>query len=597
MRTFLINLARDVGRLSDVTKRLSEQGIPFERMDAVYGKDLPEGVKRQSVCRWRWRLAMGREVFDGEIGCALSHFGIYRRMIREQIPVACIFEDDVVFVEKDGAARLREIEEFVDVNRRQVVLLSDHGTYEKPGHVIKRVRFGIAADSYVITLPAARAVLQLNCPMKVPCDHWSRWAKQGGVELYRSYPVLTNQAWDVHPSHIKPAKRKNPLWTRVLRHLGYVFDRALLWFERYRDYVFVYLGGGDTRFSKSANAYQKRKLVAENLKGVFLAKKGVKTWPEFEFVMRTKLPRYVKPIYCDNPSGEAGFIKTILQRVFLWRRPVLFCWDPPGIFWRDRKDRLARFRCWVLNQLQSMAILCSRVTIFNLHPGFAEANLWRCCLKRCEFFLNGVCLEERLRAVEGIAHVPHRLAINNAFMRGKGCFFVAEVLAKLKARLPDLSIAWVGADCGDLDAVRERLQTAGFGFARDVVHFGPAGFDEAAKVLATASVALNAYPDVPSLRWNYVLKIPEFLAYGLRVVSADLPGSAAYGTETFRAGDVDDAVAKLVAAFNSSSMPLETEKASKHLNLQTSKPLSLSSLSQWDWQAINHLIAEKVRKF
>lgn len=522
---------------------------------------------------------MGRAVLDGEIGCALSHFQVYRKMIAERIPIACIFEDDVTFLEPDGAARLKEIEQFVDINRRQVVLLSDHGRFEKPGHMIKRVQYGISTDAYVITLPAAKAILRLNYPMRTPCDHWARWVKQNGIELYRSYPILASQAWDVHPSHIKQTKLKNPLWARALRHLGYAVDRLLLRFEKYKVPLFEYAASYSSSYSINANTNQKINLV-----------KLLNEESE-----SSDAPRRI--IHCASPSSERGFVQVILQRIFFWRRPVLFCWDPPGIYWRDRKDWLARIRCWALNQLQSAAIMCSRVTIFNLHRGFAEANLWRCAVKRCEFFPNGVCLEERLRAVEGIAHVPHRLAINNAFMRGKGCFFVADVLAKLKQNIPDLSIAWVGADCGDLEAVREELQAAGFDFAREVVHFGPAGFDESAKVLATASVALNAYPDVPSLRWNYVLKIPEFLAYGLRVVSADLPGSALYGTETFRAGDVDDAVAKLVAAFNSSSMPLETEKASKHLNLQTSKPHTLSNLSQWDWQTINHQIAEKVRKF
>lgn len=600
MKIYCVNLKRSHERRKAMEAQFAKYGLEHEFIEAVDGSQLTDEYVRKVYSLWRTRFRRGKGLSRGEIGCALSHIGIWKRVIADGEPVI-VFEDDITFCDeiKDGLSKI--VAYLATAREPALVKMSGWpgGNTETGEFIAENYLTGTYA--YGLNAAAASLLLAAYTPIKGQIDHYCYMVRHFGLKLV-SYDrtivkLIADSESTIGEGRFGRPSRGMRLLFGVWRLLGKTIDRLLLPFEHCKIPVFVYPGGGDMRFSKSANVYQKRKLVAENLHGIFLAKKGTKTWPEFEPAMRTKLPRYVKPIYCDGPSNEVGFIKTILQRIFLWRRSVLFCWDPPGIFWRDRKDWLARFRCWVLNQLQSAAIMCSRVTIFNLHRGFAEANLWRCAVKRCEFFPNGVCLEERLRAVEGIAHVPHRLAINNAFMRGKGCFFVADVLSKLKQKIPGLSIAWVGADCGDREAVRDRLQVAGFDFAREVVHFGPAGFDESAKVLATASVALNAYPDVPSLRWNYVLKIPEFLAYGLRVVSADLPGSASYGTETFRAGDVDDAVAKLVAAFNSSSMPLETEKASKHLNLQTSKPLSLSSLSQWDWQAINHLIAEKVRKF
>lgn len=247
MRVFLINLDRDVGRLVDVTKRLTEQGIEFERVGAVYGKELSAAEKRSAVCRWRWRLSMGRRVFDGEIGCALSHFKIYQKMIDEKISLACVFEDDAIFLNGDSALqissskdqrqdetergidRLREIEQFVDTNKSQVVLLSDHGCSKEDRHLITRVYMGMATDAYVITLPAAKSLLGINYPMRAPCDHWSRFVKLGSIELYRSYPELVNQAWDVYESHIKPKAKEQASWLkRGVAFGGHLIDQALL---------------------------------------------------------------------------------------------------------------------------------------------------------------------------------------------------------------------------------------------------------------------------------------------------------------------------------------------------------------------------------
>ena len=462
---------------------------------------------------------------------------------------------------------MKEIGQFVDVNRRQVVLLSDHGQFEKPGRMTKRVQWGMSTDAYVLTLPAAQAILRLNCPMRTPCDHWARWVKQDGIELYRTYPILASQAWDVHPSHIKQPKLKNPLWARVLRHLGYFIDRLLLQFEKYKVPRFAYSAGYSSSYSINANANQKVHLV-----------KILNEESEL-----SDAPRRI--IHCASPSSERGFIKVILQRIFLWRRFVLFCWDPPGIFWRDRKDWIGRFRCWVLNQLQSAAILCSRVTIFNLHRGFAEANLWRCAVKRCRFFPNGTCIAANQRAAEGVAHVPHRIAISNTFMVRKGCFWLADRLIELKRRVADLSVVWVGADHGDLAAVRERLLSDGFSVS-ELVHLGPAKHEEALRLWASAGIGFNAYPDQPSVRWNYVLKLPEFMSLGLPVVSVDLPGAREYVTSDvgalFVSGDEQGAVDAII------------ELLSERALFSEYRGRALSVVHAYDWSEINRQIASAV---
>ena len=96
MKTFLINLDREKARLSATDAQLKRLRIDYERIPAVYGKTLPADVLHDAVDHFRWWCAIGWPVSPGQIGCAMSHYAIYRRMMYENIPVACVFEDDVL---------------------------------------------------------------------------------------------------------------------------------------------------------------------------------------------------------------------------------------------------------------------------------------------------------------------------------------------------------------------------------------------------------------------------------------------------------------------------------------------------------------------
>lgn len=92
---FLINLQRSVERREVMEGHLSELGLEYERVDAVDGSALPpELVKLYSA--QSARETIGRVLLPGEIGCALSHYTIYRRILEESLDVALILEDDVV---------------------------------------------------------------------------------------------------------------------------------------------------------------------------------------------------------------------------------------------------------------------------------------------------------------------------------------------------------------------------------------------------------------------------------------------------------------------------------------------------------------------
>lgn len=192
MKIFLVNMDRNSERLVAADAQLKSLGVSYERFSAVDGATLSFEVRKAAVNRFRWRCAVGRSVRVGEIGCAMSHYSIYRRMIEEGIPVVCVLEDDVVLADA-FPEQLKRVEEWVNPDLPQVVLLSNHTPQTAEGPAIVPAERDMYTEGYVLTLPAARALLRANWPMQVPCDHWGRWVKRGAIALYHAFPTVCSQ--------------------------------------------------------------------------------------------------------------------------------------------------------------------------------------------------------------------------------------------------------------------------------------------------------------------------------------------------------------------------------------------------------------------
>lgn len=233
MRVYLINLEKDKNRLIASTKQLDAYGISFERFPAVYGKALSKAELRRAVNGFRWWCAVGRPCRIGEIGCALSHYGIYRQMVDRPV---CVLEDDVLLDGRFNAV-LEHVEKFVDFDKSQVVLLSNHSKtcYYNDGFSIVPARSDMYAEGYVITPKAAQALLKANFPMQCPCDWWGRWVRRGLIELYHAFPTVCSQDQSQYESGTVDSNAFNvenlslPRFClhKFLRLIGKTLDRLL----------------------------------------------------------------------------------------------------------------------------------------------------------------------------------------------------------------------------------------------------------------------------------------------------------------------------------------------------------------------------------
>ncbi|MBR3085715.1 MAG: glycosyltransferase family 25 protein [Kiritimatiellae bacterium] len=170
MRAFYINLDRRPERRAFMERQFERLGLECERVEGGDGRAMPEAEREKAVSRFRWWCARGYRARDGEIGCALSHQSVYRRMVAEKIPFACILEDDIElsgrFPEMLDAAR-----DFLNAGAApKVLLIAPYGGRAEPGPAdapfsFSQVRDASAASAYVLNAEAAGRLLEVNTPL------------------------------------------------------------------------------------------------------------------------------------------------------------------------------------------------------------------------------------------------------------------------------------------------------------------------------------------------------------------------------------------------------------------------------------------------
>ncbi len=159
-RIFVISLPHEKERQKSIGQQLSSQGLEFEIVDAVYGKDLdPQQLQafNASVIR-NYRRALS----PNETGCYLSHLNIYKRIVDESIPLTLILEDDAHI--KEDLNRVFDVITSFNSPWEVLNIGSVPGKYRYSYEKEKRDGFSlieftgkaVGAHAYLLTLEGAR---------------------------------------------------------------------------------------------------------------------------------------------------------------------------------------------------------------------------------------------------------------------------------------------------------------------------------------------------------------------------------------------------------------------------------------------------------
>lgn len=194
---FVVNLAGDRARWARISANLGESGLSwFQRFEAVDGRLLAEDVKSESVDRDFFTRWYGRPPSAGEVGCTLSHLGVYQRLLNMQAAFALVLEDDALVL-PETAALLGDpqLRAWLAADAPRVLLLSVADRYLKRGairlgarHELVRVRNAWLAHAYLVNRAAARLLLARQKPIRFLVDDWLDLDMVWGLEVSAVQP-------------------------------------------------------------------------------------------------------------------------------------------------------------------------------------------------------------------------------------------------------------------------------------------------------------------------------------------------------------------------------------------------------------------------
>jgi glycosyl transferase family 25 len=193
---FVISLESSNERRTHTARQLGNLGIPFQIVTAVdsYHPSVVEYHSKKLPVFERNGFPI-RYLTKAEIGCVLSHVCIYRRMIDENIDVACILEDD-----NDYDQELRNLLALDNINivNWELLFLGHHGgswsrgVYSRMNKKLNLNGFCIGEPveaplgtyAYIIRKSAATKLYQCYHPIRMPADHYTGHASALGIRSF-----------------------------------------------------------------------------------------------------------------------------------------------------------------------------------------------------------------------------------------------------------------------------------------------------------------------------------------------------------------------------------------------------------------------------
>lgn len=204
MRTFVLNLEHNTERKKYMQNLLNDIPIDYEFFPAVYGKSITNIEQFYDSILAEKKAK--RQLNVGEIGTAISHKNIYKKMIDENIEQALILEDDVTFL--DGFIDVYKKIEKINVGNKIILL----GTIVKKKikkmwkkkltseHSMYLVLNNYAgAYGYIIGLDAAKKIYYHNKKVFIEADKWKYYRRLSQIWLVSPSVVTVDE---IFPSEI-----------------------------------------------------------------------------------------------------------------------------------------------------------------------------------------------------------------------------------------------------------------------------------------------------------------------------------------------------------------------------------------------------------
>ena len=183
---FIVNLEKEAEKRKRSLTYCKEVGISAEVYSAIDGASFSKKEGAELLTYPNSFLT------NGEIGCALSHLSIYRRMILDNIDIALILEDDFKFNvgREELYHSLNDIKAFLNKdNVPKVVLLNEGLCRFTFGRNIFKNKLcyyikGNGTYAYMLNKSAAHELLVNAIPIRYEADFWNSFFYRTKLRIY-----------------------------------------------------------------------------------------------------------------------------------------------------------------------------------------------------------------------------------------------------------------------------------------------------------------------------------------------------------------------------------------------------------------------------
>ena len=180
----------------------------------------------------------------GQVGCAMSHLEVYRRILKMDLPNAFVIEDDAILPDNLEAILSdcmpylgpRTVISFYSPRPKPTKFSCRAAPVIRSGKLFSPTsRLNVhTATAYLIGRDAAASIVENNFPVRHLADHWFSFHNEGSVErVLLHYPMPVSIAhfessigYDTNlRSRIKSVGSNLPLFRRALLHKRRVTER------------------------------------------------------------------------------------------------------------------------------------------------------------------------------------------------------------------------------------------------------------------------------------------------------------------------------------------------------------------------------------
>lgn len=217
-KIYMINLKRRPERRARMEKIFSILGVDVTYWEATDGRNLPSDYQYHVLPGYLDPFHK-RPIKAGEIGCFLSHYRVWRDVLRHGLQRVIVFEDDLRF-SYDGLERIREVLEDLDASKMDWDLIylgrkkqgdQDEVWVSNHRH-LSTVGYSYWTLGYILSAEGARRLLYAK-PLRnlLPVDEYFpiMFDKHPNKEWSARFPIRNLRAFTLYPLVVFPQRYTN----------------------------------------------------------------------------------------------------------------------------------------------------------------------------------------------------------------------------------------------------------------------------------------------------------------------------------------------------------------------------------------------------